>query len=104
LERACRFAADLETHARRAYAAGTKNEVAVGTAIMERVWKGGLPDGFTARDIAEKDWSNLTNAEQVKTGLDLLVDHGWLAQHETRTGGRSKLVYFINPATFKQSA
>jgi Protein of unknown function (DUF3987) len=100
LDRACRFAVYLESHARRAYAAGTQNEVAVGNAIMDRIWRGQLKDGFTARDITENDWSNLTDREQVKAGLNLLVDHRWLAQHPVNTHGRPKLVYYVNPATF----
>ncbi len=100
LDRACRFAAYLETHARRAYAAGTQNDVVIGNAIMERIWRGALADGFTARDITERDWSNLKDPEQVKAALDLLVDHRWLAQHKANTHGRPRLVYYVNPATF----
>jgi putative DNA primase/helicase len=100
LERACRFARYLESHARRAYGAGIQNEVSTGKAIMEKVWKGSLKDGFTARDITHNEWSQLTDGEQVGTGLNLLVDHGWLAQQEVKTGGRAKLRYFVNPATF----
>jgi Protein of unknown function (DUF3987) len=97
LKRACRFAVYLETHARRAYGAGTENEVSVGVAIMERIGKGHLKDGFTGRDITQNDWSILTDTNQVRAGLNLLVDSGWLAQQEVKKGGRAKLVYWINP-------
>jgi len=100
LERAIGFSVYLESHARRAYAAGTHNEVGVGNAIMERVWKGDLKDGFTARDVTRSEWSNLTDGDQVKAGLNLLVEHGWLAQHQVGTGGRPKLLYYANPAAF----
>jgi hypothetical protein len=100
LDRAIKFAVYLESHARRAYGAGTQNEVAIGNAVLERIWRGDLKDGFTARDITQSDWSMLTDTDQVKAGLNLLVDHRWLAQQPVSTHGRPKLVYYVNPAMF----
>jgi Protein of unknown function (DUF3987) len=98
--RALGFANYLESHAKRAYAAAAKNEATIGSAIMERVCRGSLADGFTARDITQSEWSGLTDTDEVKAGLELLVDRGWLAQHEVRTRGRPSIRYYINPVVF----
>jgi putative DNA primase/helicase len=87
----------LETHARRAYAAGSEAEAATAKAILARVRKGELADGFTLRDVHQKGWANLTDRDQVKAGLDLLVDLDWLAAKIEQTGGRPRTVYMINP-------
>jgi hypothetical protein len=41
----------------------------------------------------------LTNREQVKAGLELLVDLGWLVDKPIKKpkGGRPSVAYFINP-------
>jgi Protein of unknown function (DUF3987) len=95
--RAIAFAEYLETHARRVYAAGSESEVATAKAILGHLREGALQDGFGARDIRRKEWSNLTDSEQVKAGLDLLVEYDWLASQTIQTGGKPKTTYRINP-------
>jgi putative DNA primase/helicase len=95
--RALALAEYLEAHARRAYAAGSEAEAATAKAILARVRKGELADGFTLRDVHQKGWANLTDRDQVKGGLDLLVDLDWLAAKIEHTGGRPRTVYTINP-------
>jgi Protein of unknown function (DUF3987) len=95
--RACRFADYLETHARRAYAAGSEAETTAAKAILSRVRRRDLPDEFAARDIHRRDWSNLTARDQIQAGLDLLVDFDWLAENHLKTGGRPKVLYAVNP-------
>jgi putative DNA primase/helicase len=99
--RAINFAAYLETHARRAYAAGANAEAAPAKAILERIRKGDLTDPFTARDIHQSDWSNLSDRRQVEEGLRLLTDLDWLADEEVKIGGRPKVIYHINPLAFR---
>lgn len=95
--RALALAEYLEAHARRAYAAGSEAEAATAKAILARVRKGELADGFTLRDVHQKGWTNLTDRDQVKASLDLLVDLDWLAAKIEHTGGRPRTVYTINP-------
>ena len=99
IERAIRFSGYLETHARRIYAAGSQSEAAAAKAILARIRRGDLTDGFTARDIHQRGWSNLANGEQVKAGLELLVDLGWLADKAIKRlgGGRPTVAYLVNP-------
>jgi len=100
LMRALALAEYLETHARRAYGAGTASETTAAKAILSRIRKGDLSDGFAARDIQRKDWSGLTDGDQIKAGLELLVDFDWIAPQSTATAGRSRTVYRINPRVF----
>src|SRR5207302_1962107 len=69
----------LETHARRAYAAGSEAETAAAKAILAHIRSGDIADGFTARDVHQRDWSNLTNSDAVQSGLNLLCELDWLA-------------------------
>ncbi|MBI1867080.1 MAG: DUF3987 domain-containing protein [Methylocystis sp.] len=95
--RALAFSEYLETHARRAYAAGGEAETAAAKAILSHIRNGDLADGFTARDVHQRDWANLTDRDQVKAGLELLADLDWLAPQTHATGGRPRTTYAINP-------
>jgi putative DNA primase/helicase len=95
--RALAFADYLETHARRVYAAGNQAETTAAKAILHRIRRGDLSDGFTARDIHQRDWSGLTDGDQVQAGLTILVEYCWIAAANLNTGGRRKVIYHINP-------
>ncbi|MBV9243256.1 MAG: DUF3987 domain-containing protein, partial [Methylobacteriaceae bacterium] len=99
--RALTFAEYLESHARRAYGSGFQAEAGTAKAILARIRKGDLADGFTARDILQREWSNLSDRDQVITGLELLDDLSWLRSTRLDTGGRPKIVYSINPRGFE---
>lgn len=98
--RALAFGEYLESHARRAYGAGGQNETIAARAILNRVRRGQLADGFSAREIWRNNWSCLDDLERVKGGLALLVDLNWLAPTTTPTQGRSRTTYAINPRAF----
>lgn len=87
----------LETHARRVYAAGIEGEVRAAKAILKRIKKGFLQDGFSARDIRRKEWTELTDNKQIEEGLALLSDLDWISSITVPTGGRGKTTYCINP-------
>jgi hypothetical protein len=95
--RALAFAGYLETHARRAYGAGSEAETSAAKAILAKVRKGDLADGFTARDIHQHGWSNLSDREHVQAGLDLLADLDWIAAKTFQTGGRPRVIFSVNP-------
>lgn len=99
--RALAFAKYLESHARRAYSAGIQAETSAAKAILKRIRQHELKEGFTLRDIHQSNWSNLTDRDVVKSGLDLLVDLDWLAARAESTGGRSKITYLINPEALR---
>jgi putative DNA primase/helicase len=99
--RALAFADFLETHARRAYGAGSEGETSAAKAILAKVRKGDLADGFTARDIHQHGWSNLSDRGHVQAGLDLLGDLDWIAAKTFQTGGRPRVVFSVNPRGLK---
>ncbi|GJE02165.1 YfjI family protein [Methylobacterium isbiliense] len=65
LRKAIRLATYLESHAHRAYGAGLRNDAVVAAAILGRIRKGELLNDFTLRDVHQRDWSNLTDREQI---------------------------------------
>jgi putative DNA primase/helicase len=97
LLKALAFVKYLESHARRIYGASNTVDVTAAKAILARIRKGDLQDGFTARDVHQRAWSNLTDRDHVKAGLDLLVDSDHLADSVMQTKGRPKTTYTINP-------
>lgn len=94
---AMRWAAYLESHARRAYAATTVENAEAARAIWRRVRKGDLPATFTARDIQRKGWTGLADKARVAMGLAALLDADWLAATEVPTGGRPSTIVSVNP-------
>ena len=95
--RAVSFSEYLETHARRAYAAGAEAETSAAKAILSRIRKSDLESAFSARDVHQRNWSNLSERTQVQAGLDLLCDLDWLLPEVKRTGGRPTTLYHVNP-------
>jgi hypothetical protein len=90
----------LWKHAKRCYASKGQVEVEAAKAILGHIRGGRITDGFSARDIQRHNWADLTDGEQVKLGLGLLVDLDWLAEARLNggtSGGRPKMIYKINP-------
>jgi putative DNA primase/helicase len=103
LARALDMAEYLETHARRVYGATDAVDVISAEAILAHIRRGDLKDGFTAREVHQRDWSRLTDRDHLQRGLDLLVEFDHLAADtpggKPGYGGRPKVTYRINPAS-----
>jgi len=95
--RALSFAEYLESHARRAYGSGFQIETDTAKAILARIRKGHISGDFSARDVQRKDWSNLTDRDQISAGLELLDDLHWIRSRKVETGGRPKVVFTVSP-------
>ncbi|MCA9261774.1 MAG: DUF3987 domain-containing protein, partial [Planctomycetales bacterium] len=95
----------LESHARRVYGAAATSETAAAKAILAKIRKGLLSDGFTARDVYRRGWAGLGDAEEVAQALDLLADHKYLAEvedHQPNRRGRPRQpAYRINPLSLQ---
>ena len=90
----------LETHAMRAYGAGSEIETSAAKAILSRIRKGDLRDGFTGRDVHRPQWANLSDRSHVQAGLDLLVDLDWISAERRdagASGGRPSITYRVHP-------
>ena len=76
-------------------------------ALADKVRKGKVSDGFTARDVRRNQWRHLTSDEAVQAALDWLEDEDWLRAEEVGgTGpgtGRRTRRCFINPKAVKAS-
>lgn len=104
LLRSLAWAEYLQTHAARAYAAGTRPETDGATALLAKIKAGAVTDGFKPADVYLKGWSYLGTPEVVKSSAQMLCDLGHLRRAETRfgtgtAGGRPAISYRINPAT-----
>lgn len=89
----------LETHNRRAYAAVTAGDATAARALLRRMQKGEVMDGFTERDIYRREWSGLGRHE-VASAIKMLEYHGYIRPEITSldgAGGRPKTVWRINP-------
>jgi hypothetical protein len=99
--RALAFAEYLESHARLVYGSGAAGEVAVAKLILARIRKGDLTDGFCARDVRRKEWSGLTDNDQIRAGLELLADFDCVAPHTIETPGRPRTAYVVIPRSLR---
>ncbi len=103
VEQALVWANYLEAHARRIYAmAATGVGLAAARAILSKVRQGKLADGFTARDIKQKNWAGL-RGDDVDAGLDLLVEMDWLRKIKVKGNGRSTEIHLVNPLAVPRS-
>ncbi len=90
----------LESHARRLYSSASSSEIVTAAAILQKIRTGALASPFAARDIYRAGWTGLSDRQQVKEGLLLLVDLDWLRLQSRPTTGRTAAEYEINPKGF----
>lgn len=102
LLRALAWAEYLQSHAARAYGAGTGPQTDAALALLDRIKAGRVPDGFAVRDVYLKGWAHLNTPEAVKQAAAMLSDLGHLRRFDVKpgsSGGRPTATYRINPAT-----
>lgn len=91
----------LAGHASRIYGSATLPERTGARIIWKKLKAGGnLPEVFTVREIQQKGWAGLGDAEAVRIALVVLVDHGLVQVREVPSGpkgGRPGEQYRINP-------
>ena len=97
LSKALAWAHYLESHARRAYASVTQAEAEGARALLNRIRRGEVPDGFGPRDVYLKHWAMLSSPEETHQAVRLLCDLDYLREDRQETAGRPKLLYWINP-------
>lgn len=100
LARALAWGEYLRTHATRIYQSATQPQTIGAKTILKKIQAKVLVDGFTAREIAQRQWAGLGDVEAVKRSLALLVDYEYivLQVHPTNPkGGRPSEKYLVNP-------
>jgi putative DNA primase/helicase len=95
LDLAIEWATLLEAHARRLYE-GVMNLSSGVARLAEKITRGELRSGFTARDVQRKRWAGL-DRDSIDDALDVLEDAGWIRRRSLRTRGRSKVTFEVNP-------
>ena len=97
LLKALAWAEYLESHARRAYASVTQAEAESARALLHRIKRGEIANPFVPRDVYLKHWANLSKPEEVHDAVRFLCDLDYLRKEDQPTGGRPKVVIWINP-------
>ncbi len=90
----------MRSHAERIYQSATIPQTSGARVILKKVKSKALVDGFTPREIAQKNWTSLNDVEVVRKALALLVEYYYFRVEKTiatSVGGRSSEKYFINP-------
>ncbi len=101
---AIKWAVYLEQHARRMYASSDMATSDTAGLILRRIRNGELCDGFSQRDITQKGWSGLQDANAVERALRTLQKHDWLRSTKVPTSGRPKEIFHINPSALPKAA
>ena len=102
LLRALAWSEYLQTHAARAYTAGTRPATEGAAALLAKIKAGAVDDGFKPADVYLKGWSHLGTPDAVHSAAGMLCDLHHLRRNETAPGtkgGRPSTTYQINPAT-----
>ncbi|WP_425051529.1 DUF3987 domain-containing protein [Psychromarinibacter sp. S121] len=87
----------LRGHAYRAYGAAAlpteqKNARKLAEVIVREKLK-----IVRRRDIQRRHLAGLQTADELRRAMDVLVDADWLAPRDSKTGGRSRAEYTVNP-------
>ena len=87
----------LESHAYRLYGGMTAPGMEAAREIIKHLRRGAIRDGATLREIWRPQWSKLTSSEEVKAGIEVLVEYDWLTVEKEQTGGRPTERIRLNP-------
>jgi hypothetical protein len=87
----------LESHAARLYGSAITAGLEEAQEIIKHIKLGEIKDGVTIREVWRHGWSRLDTSEEVKLGMRLLQEYGWLIVEKTDTGGRPSEVVRLNP-------
>ena len=87
----------LESHAYRLYGGMTAPGMEAAREITKHLRRGAIRDGATLREIWRPQWSKLTSSEEVKAGIEVLVEYDWLTVDKEQTGGRPTERICLNP-------
>lgn len=99
--RAAAWCEYLEAHARRCYGLLADEGLRAAQSLSDRLRRGQLANGFTAREVRRNRWRYLTTDEGVRVALEWLEDENWI-RAESIGGigpgsGRRTYRYQINP-------
>lgn len=88
----------LISHAGRVFALGENQIFALANMLLGKIRKGNLKQGFKGREVIRKQWSGLKSKDTVQDVLSLLIDYGYLREHQTSGEGRRTVDYYFHPS------
>jgi hypothetical protein len=97
LQRACAWGEYLESHARRVYAPMISPAAGSGRVLAQKILQGELDSTFTLRDVYRKHWQGLSTKGEAEEAVNLLDAYDWGRRAKEATGGRSTVVFYVNP-------
>jgi hypothetical protein len=65
--------------------------------LAKKLLDGTLRDGFAVRDVYRRNWSGINGQEDAEAATKHLEELDWLRRIETKTSGRTRISYLINP-------
>lgn len=102
LERAIALGECFASHARRIYGFAHVSRDQAALELSKRISKGHLASPFTAKQVYDRGWRSLKNAEAVDAAVLRLEDLGWLSVEQRKPStGRPTQLYHINPRVSK---
>jgi uncharacterized protein DUF3987 len=104
-QRAAKFCAYLESHARRVYGCVASRPLQLAATLGQKLRRGRLGTGFRVGDVYLQGWPGLDTAERARVAIRVLVDAGWVRPCCARSGGKDGApseAYMVNPAIYSQ--
>jgi 5S rRNA maturation endonuclease (ribonuclease M5) len=102
-EKAAAWCEYLESHARRIYGLVADLSTRAASELAQKIKKGALHDGFSARDIYRNGWHLLDKKVLVQDACSELIEAGWLRE-EILKDGKTRSVFRINPKILPQTS
>jgi hypothetical protein len=91
----------LETHARRVYASALSPSMERAAALLKRIKRGDVTEGYSVRDIYVHGWERLQTIEETEDALQTLEAYGWVHVETVSAGpkgGRPSKTVHIHPS------
>lgn len=93
----------FESHAYRIYNSSANAVLKGAQDLIRRVRNEEIPNPFTVRDVYHgKHWTGLTDPEEVREVIELLIEKDCLLATPIKTGGRSTVKYWLHPKLFDE--
>lgn len=106
--RAAAWCEYLESHARRCYGLLADEGLRAAQALSDRLRRGQLTDGFTAREVRRNRWRYLSSDEAVRAAVEWLEDEAWIRSESVGGSGpgsgRRTYRYHINPKILEMAS
>lgn len=93
----------FESHAYRIYNSSANSVLKAAQDLIRRVRNEEIPNPFTAREVYHgKHWTGLSDPEEVKDVIDLLIEKDCLLATPIKTGGRTTIKNWLHPKLFDE--